>query len=262
MATPTPKLKIAGVFGEVNEILSVAPHYLSANDPRVLRFLYEAQAAINVDAAEAYSALGSVYQLIGDNEKARYSIDNAIKLAPSNYVYLLNKCAGLVNLGFFREAQQVFDRVARPETGFFTKVWDMGYVCGAFSSMTQHLQRASTMGLDLNGLDIKTAARAARVLEKAGLTDADIGSMLDAVGVLLRENRLFYLGVVPIVRVFDGPDQDWFIEMSYDVGVPPAEAHALYKKLVDEMMRRDSKASLVLSVSFRGMEIEHERSAA
>lgn len=262
MAAPTPKPKTVGIFDEVNEILSSATHYLSANDERVQRLLREAQSSIKVNAAEAYSVKGSIYQLTGEHDQARYSIDNAIKLAPSNYVYLQNKCAGLVNLGFFLEAQQVFDRLADPKTGFFTRAWNMGYVCGAFASMTQHLEKALRLGLDLSGLDIMTAPQAARVLKKAGLTDADIGSTLDAVGALLRENRLFYLGQTPTIRVFDKPDQDSFIEMSYDVGIAPAEAHALYKKFVDQMMRNSSKASSALSVSFRARGMERERSAA
>lgn len=262
MPTPTLKLKSVGIIAEVNDVLHTATHYLAADDAHVQRLLHEAQATIHANAAEAYNAMGSVYQLIGDYEKSRYNIDNAIKLAPSNYVYLLNKSACLINLGFFTEAQRIFDRLAKPELGFFTHAWNQGYVCGAFASMERHLQKAQVMGLDLQGLDTKTAARAARVLDKAGVADSDIGSVLDTAGALLREQRLFYIGEVPSIRVFDGPDENWFVEMSYDVGISPSEAHALYKKFVDQIVHRDSKASFVLSVSFRSRGMNHERSAA
>ena len=262
MPAPTPKLKAASVVTEVNDILRAATHYLGQDDPRVSRLMHDAESMIKVDPAEAYSVMGCVSQLVGDYEKAIYSIDNAIKLAPSRFGYLLNKCGYLLNLGFFADAQSVFDQVARPELGMFTRAWNHGYVCGAFESMVRHLEKARLMQLDLEGLDIQTAQKAAKVLEAKRVSQSDVGFFLNIAGSVLREHKLFYLGLVPSVHVVDDPDSDWFISISYDVGVPLSKAHELYSKLIDQLVGHAPVAPQILSVSFRSGGEQYERSAA
>jgi hypothetical protein len=234
MPAPTPSLKSVEVLAKVNAILAGdVSHFIPEDDATIQRLLRDAARSISANPAYAYAALAGVYQLTGNAEKARYNADNALKLASSEYRLIGHKSSILINLGFCSEALEVYQRGSNPEFGQMTWMWPQGYACGAFNSMVKHLRRARAMQIDLHGLDTETAEKAAAVLEKTGISESQIATALDIIGTVLREHKLFYLGPIPKVTVFDEPGHEPFIHMAYSVGVASSSAHELYQEFVD-----------------------------
>ena len=261
MISDTPKTIASDLTPLINALVIKTTRYLAPDDMQLRRLIRQAEQLIGADAAQGHSALAALYQLTGDRERTLHHIDNAIQLAPSTLDHLGNKATNLANLGYYSEAQIFFDRAVDPEKGKMTFGWGKGCIYGAFRTMLRHLQRAREMTLELSGLDTEIAERAAAVLEKAGVTDADIAKVLDIFGGVVRQRRLFYAGQAPQVIVFDEIGQEPFIEMVFDFDVPPAEAHKIYLEFVDQVIEKMPAAPSVLSVSCRSW-AEHERSAA
>jgi tetratricopeptide (TPR) repeat protein len=262
MPAPIPKLKSVEVMDRVNAILKDLTAYVPEDNVEIRRLLKDSEASIKVNPALGHAALSVVYQIIGNAEKARYHIDNAIKLAPSEHLLLVNKSSILINLGFYSEALPVYVKSASPESGHMTLAWLQGYVCGAFTTMATHLKKARKMQLDLKGSDVETAERAAAVLEQTGVDERELAGTLDFLGAVLRDHKLFYVGVTPHVVVFNEPDHDPFIRMSYQVAVSPTDSHRIYMEFIERMTTARRTPPSCLSVSVRSHKTQHARQAA
>lgn len=251
------------VIERTNAVLGGAVSYLPEDDFRFKELLREAKASIPASPAVAHAAIACVYQLIGDATNARHHANNAIQLAPGNPDLYTNKSTILANLGYFSEAQEPFAKGSDPERGQMTQVWKKGYIKAAFQMMRQYLEKARLMKLDLAGLDTSTAETAARIMDKAGVTDADLGRMLDVAGEVLREHRLFYIGAAPQVLAIDEPGHDPFIQMTFGVALTPSAAVDLYMEFIERVTTTRENLPGILSVAFSGKgEHANERSAA
>ncbi len=262
MTSGNPKTKAAELNDQVNALVGQTTRWLTPDDMRLRRLIRQAEQLIGADPAEGHSSLAALYQLTGDREITLHHADNAIQLAPGNPLYFGNKATNLGNLGYFSEAQAFYERAIDPEKGKMTSGWSKGYIFGAFRTMRRHLDKARKMQLDLENLDTNTAERASAILEKVEATDADIGKVLDVLGGVVRQHRLFYAGSAPRVSVFDVAGQEPFVEMVFDFDVSPAEAHQFYVEFVDQVIATLPTAPSVLSVSCRSWKQQYERSAA
>lgn len=261
MTAGTPKTKDDEIRDQVNALVSATTRHLQADDFALKRMMKVVEQLRNADPAATDSHLAALVQLTGDRERTLHLIDNAIALAPGQLNFVENKAANLGNLGYFSEAQRFYAIAADPERGFMTRAWHKGYIYGSFQTMRNCFEKSKKMELPLNGLDVDTALRAAAVLDAVKATDANVGKVLDVLGGVMRERRLFYAGQRPQVVVFDTPGQDPFIEMIFDVDVSPVDAHALYVEFVDRVLNTLPNAPQVLTVSCRSWG-ERERSAA
>jgi hypothetical protein len=259
---PIPKLKSVEVIDRVNVILKDLTHFIPEDDLVIRRLLKDAENSIKTNAAMGHAALASVYQLTGNADKARHHSNNAIELASGDYVLLGNKSSILINLGFHSEGLSVYQKSANPELGQMTFVWPQGYACGAFTTMVKHLNRARKMKLDLKGLDVETAEKAAAVLEKTGVSESQVAAALDLIGGVLREHKQFFVGPSPQVTVFNEPGHDPFIRMTYGVALSPSAAHDLYREFIAQVVQAQVPIPSCLSVSVRSSKPEHARQAA
>ena len=78
----------------------------------------------------------------------------------------------------------------------------------------------------------------------------------------MRQNKLFFIGTVTQITVFRETGLSPFIEMVFDFGISPEEAHTLYERYVDALVEMKPSAPSQLSVSFRSRVQRHERDAA
>ena len=262
MPAPIPKLKSVDVIDRVNAILKDLTTFVPESDLEVRRLLKDSEDSIKASPALGHAALSSVYQIIGNAEKARYHIENAIKLAPSEYALIGNQSSILANLGFYSEALRVYEKSANPELGQMTWVWPQGYAIGAFSTMVKHLTKARKMELDLKGLDVETAEKCAVVLQKSRVTESQIVAALEFVGSVLRDHKLFFVGPNPRVAVFNEPGQEPFIRMTYGVAVSPSAAHQLYLEFIDRTVKAEVPIPNCLSVSLRSAKPDYASKAA
>jgi hypothetical protein len=262
MPTGTPLPNAKQVFEEIGMVLRPLGHYLSPNDWNIKRLARMAEQLVHAAPADGYSALACIIQLTGDSKKAISHIDNAIRLAGDKMFYLSTKVGILCNLGFFSEALDVYRQSAAPERGNMTAAWHRGYLCGAFKTMSSFIPRAKKMQLDLGGLDVDTAVRAANVMEKAGIADEDVARVFDAAGHVLRAHRLFFVGDGLRVKVFDAEDHDAFIEATFDLEASLKDVHQLYQEFVDQVIETILNVPAGLTVSFRPWKQQNERNAA
>lgn len=262
MPAPIPKLKSVEVIDQVNVILKDLAQFIPEDDLVIRRLLKDAENSIKANPAFGHAALASVYQLTGNVEQALHHANNAIELASGEYTLLGNKSSILANLGFYSEALRAFEKSANPELGQMTWVWPQGYTCGAFSTMVKYLKKARKMNLDLKGLDVETAEKAAGLLERIGVNESQIAAALDFVGDVLRRHKLFYVGMTPKVTVFDEPEHEPFIRTTYSVVVSPSAAHDLYREFIARAVQAQVSIPGCLSVSVRSFKPEHARQAA
>jgi len=246
----------------VNAILKDLTAFVPEADLDIRRLLKDSEESIKAHPAFGHAALGSVYQIMGNAEKARYHMENAIKLAPSEHVLLANYSSILANLGFYCEALRVYERAADPKLGQMTWAWPQGYVFGAFTTMVKHLKRARKMKFDLKGLDVETAEKGAVVLERTEISESQVAAALEFVGATLRDHKLFYVGPTPRVAVYDEPGQEPFIRMTYSVAVSSSIAHEIYLEFVDRAVKAHVPIPNFLSVSVRSAKPDHARKAA
>lgn len=261
MPAPIPKLKADSVIDQVNSIILAATTYLPPDDMVVRRLLREAEDSITASPAAGHSALACVYQLVGDAEKAKHHSDNAIRLS-GDLVFVVNRSSILANLGLASEGQQSFKAVIPPEKGWTKFIWNQGLVLGAYRMMNDALVTARRLMLDLEQIDTQTVERAAQVMEKLNISDADVALILDAAGEILRKHRLFYVGKAPRVDIWDGDGRMPFIRVTFKTSVSQQAAHDMYMELVDKVLERSPRAHSAVSVEFEGATAGDERKAA
>lgn len=262
MVFGTPRTKGSNVLDRINAVLRETTHYLPREDWNVRQLLHLAEDLVQADPPTGHSAIAAVYQLTGDIDAVRHHSANAIKLAPGEPILSRNYATHLANLGFFSEAQEEFVRIANPERGMMSATWPIGYRSGAFCTMARYLAKARTMELELNGIDVQTAEQAAELLARVDVTDASVAAVLDQVGQVMRDNKLFFVGEGPAVSVWNDPGCSPFIEYVFQFEVPSPDAQRLYLDFIDAMTKSVPAMPDVLSVLFRAWNREHERSAA
>lgn len=261
MPAPVPQLKANAIIEQVSSIIVSATTYLSPDDMVIRRLLREAEDSIVAYPAAGHSALACVYQLVGDAERTKYHIDNAIRLS-NDLVWVVNRSAILSNLGFASEGQKSFKAVVAPENGWMKVVWNQGFALGAYRTMNDALVGARKLKLDIEQLDASTVERAAKVMEKLNLSDADVALIFDAAGEILRKRRLFYLGQAPRTVVWDGDGRMPFIKIIFKTSSSPQATQDMYLELVDKVLERSLIAHSAVSVEFEGATASDERKAA
>ncbi len=263
MPSGVPQPNSEQVFEEISLVLRRLTRYLPSTDWDVKRLNKMAEQLSNANEVEGANALATIWQMTGDRDKALRYADHAIDHAQNSLFYCSSKLAILSNLGYFSEALSLFKYCSPPEKGNMTNAWKRGYLCGAFRTMKSHLPKATKMGFELGGLDIDTAARAANVMEKAGVSDEDVAKIMDVAGRVLRDHKLFFVGDGLRVSVFNTEaEHDPFIEISFDLDVSSKEAQGLYLEFVDQVTQNVPVVPAVVTVSFRPGKQPHERNAA
>lgn len=262
MAYAAPQPDSERVFAEINAVLTRVTHYVSADSWDIRRLCKLADQLGKANEIEGANALGTIWQMTGDREKAVGYIDYAIANSDDPAFYSCSKISILANLGYFSEALSAFRDCSAPEKGRMTHAWEYGYICAAFRCMKSHLPKANKMKFDLGGLDTDTAVRAANVLEAATVTDEDVARILDVAGSVLRARKLFFVGEGLRMNVREADDSDPLIDITFDVAVSSKEVHAMYQEFVDQALASVPILPAVLSVSFVPWEQANERSAA
>lgn len=228
-------------------ILSLGP-YLSSDDPRVMRWFREADKLVKANAVEAWRFRAIVNQLIGDVEQARYCIDNAINLNRNDPIMLETKCVILSNLGEFSEAQEAYERSGSPRLGLYPKGVLNGKNCGATRQIAQYIEEARKLNLEVSSLEPVEIEAAARLMEKHGFSDSDVGRVLDVAGEILRECKVMFLGQIEVFS-FDAPDDpalSFVIKLPFDA----YKCEELDTELASRLVGQRIPVPWLLSVNF------------
>lgn len=227
-------------------------HYCEESDPVVLNLFDDIQKLMKASAKQGHVLKGLVFQLCGDVEKARYHVENAGKIGQERS-YVQSVLGSInVNFGYFSLAQKNIYQSADPIYGQLTNNFDIALSCGAFSCLNGFIDKANKMNLDLAVLPVDLVRRAGAILDSAGVTDAQIGAMLDAAGEVLREEKLFFVGNMPDFEVSEGLYGDaGCVFLRYALPVTPEEAARLFDRLAEKIVARIDPVPDAFYVSFR-----------
>lgn len=245
---PVALTKGKEIFDETNQLLAEIRSYLPDTDIRIKRLLFEADKIIRSNAAEGYSAKAAVYQLTGNLDQVLKNIDNATKLS-SEPVLLANKCAFLLNLGFFSTAQETYRSAMHPRKGLFGEKFDFGLACGAFQTMERFLEEATKMKLDLKHLDTATALRASRFLTQHEFGEEEVAVFLDVAGEIMREQRVIFMDEPQIL--VSPTDNEPLLSFIFLLPVDSYRAEKLDTDLQSRFVERFPEFPRFLSIGFR-----------
>lgn len=222
-------------------------HYLTRDNMEVRKLARECEALIKTDAAQAYVAYSYLAQLCGEKEEALSAAVNAQKLggAPGEEAAI---CA-LVNLGWFTEAQPKASLFAAPAKGRFSAAFGLLLAAGSVQETWQFLQGLPKMGIDAPKDMPEFVKEAAAILRAANLPDADVASVLDAAGEVLRANRLLYVGPGPEVSV-ERHSGGGLVHFLFRIACTPKETAKVNWQLASLMAEKPSATLQRVHVSF------------
>lgn len=242
----------------INALLTSSRFYRDEHDFEVRELLGRAQALKKVDPQAGFAAEARLHQLFGNADHALAKIKIAEQYGFSPDV-LGDKCAILVNLGFFTRAQAVYKNCCDPRYGIFSSFGEAGVACGAIQQYAAFFQQAEKMGL---AYDVDRAAwvfKAASVLGRCGISDGALGEALDAVGELMRASRMFFLGSGPDLFAWDTQEAESFIHLAYRFPLQAPEAERLDTLLVERLLDAERLLPDCVSITMKSGLPLHER---
>lgn len=237
MTSKLPATISNDLSNETNLLLQSTGHYLDETNLNIRRLLAAAKKLMAVDPFESHIAYALIYQICGDVAKVKDHLRIAEKLGSPLRTTEMSTITN-INLGFFSEAQQSYKLCGSPKTGNFLKSLNAGYASLSFLQICDFLDDAIKMNFDLNNVDFETAQKVKNVLQSAGISQEDLSAIVDIVGEILRENKLFYLNNLPDISIEDdvlgAPCVfiTFFIKESYE------NAAKLYGTFIDRLISR------------------------
>lgn len=250
MTSQLPATISNDLSNQTNLLLQSTGHYLDESNLNIRRLLAAAKKLMAADPFESHIAYALIYQICGNVAKVKDHLRIAEKLGDplttSGIATVTN-----INLGFFSEAQQNYKLCGSPKTGNFLKSLNAGYASLSFQQICDFLDEAKKMNMDLNNVDLETAQKVKNVLQSAGVSQEDLSAIVDIVGGILRENKLFYLNNLPDIFVEDKPSEapcvfiTFFIKDSYE------NAAKLYETFIDRLILRFGHIPEALHISIQ-----------
>jgi hypothetical protein len=183
---------------EVIDRINVAidqPNYADPNSFEMRWIKRECERVRDLEPGLGWSLLACYYSMIGDANEVRRSFEASWRLEQSAHA-CANYYANLSNLGYFSEAHDFFMDHARPEKGRLSQL--ASKTTGSFQALVTYFDEAKAKGfvtVDPVHVDYRTAAS---VLSRNGISDAEVAQHMDAVGVVMRQHRMFYTGDIQV----------------------------------------------------------------
>lgn len=236
----------------ISSLLVNTIHYLDENSLQIRRLLADAKKLISADAYQGYVALGNIYHLCGNYEKMRISHRNSERLSSDVGTHGWS-AACECNLGFSSVAQDHYRIVGIPTKGDFRSAFSLGTACGALHLLSEYIEQAEKMKIDLAGLPISDVKEAERVLSHAGISDSDVAAMLDLAGEVMREDRVFYSGDPESVIELDSGDSidNACVHMIFRIALPGKVVAGMGVRLAEKIAERIESIPDQFHISFR-----------
>lgn len=248
MIPAAPQTISVELMDKICDLQVVSNCFLDKNEFKIARLLADIRKLATVDAYAAHIAYGAVHQLCGDVEQMRDHFKNAAKIG-NVLIAEGQSTIGEINVGFASVAQELYRRSADPTGGYFTKTYHLAKCCGAFQMVRAFTERAKEMKIDLADINTDENERVATLLAEAGVSDADVATMLDLAGEVLREERIFPTGE-PEIEVDDDSLQPC-VYYRYSLPASPADTAKMFDRLAYKIATRLDSIPDAFHVSFR-----------
>lgn len=242
MSKPVPLSKTANLKRDTNQFtqsVTVVGEY-----DRMLFAAIE-RAAIDLqgpgrDVVNGSLYRAAIYSASGKLEDAEKMFRNA-ELNHGTSPARIARMSHLANHGYSGEVMALADAAfADRGTANFVDVAEIVFASGGFHKIVQKVDAsiANQEVLKMNDvLDLSRSASA--VLDQLGVTDAQVGAMLDLAGAQLRGHKLWWQGERPLVTVLTEGKGGPALMYDYRVHVTPDEAAQISWALTNELVDQD-----------------------
>lgn len=232
-----PVTKSNELIREINEFLEAARTYQSEGDFWFRQKLREAGKLLKVSPIEGHNVLANLYGAAGDLNGVNRHFEMAIRI--ENSPILWGNRAGIVsNLGYFSDAQIAYAKSASPELGFFASHLTIGLLVGAFHKIMEFGAVALRMNSKFDREKFEVASRAAKLMDEFQVTDLDLAKILDVAGTILREERMFFMGNLPDILVWDQDATERYLSIGIRLPVTSKRASILDRELGNRLFAR------------------------
>lgn len=236
------------LVAKVNALQEASPKYIDPSsltqESREWRLMKrDIDALFRVDARDAWEVTGMWHALSADAEGMENAFANSIALGHSE-TNCLNLMVNRLNLANFSGAQEQYGAVGAPEANMFSTMVIDGFKAGAFQTVAAFIGRLPSMGIDWQDAGLKSdALDAAEILQKAGISDADVAKHLDIAGGVLKGHGIRPKGG-PRVTVAPG----FFEAVTFQFEVPVSAKEAFEMNV--ELAIAEDEAGIPKDVHF------------
>ena len=260
-AMPLTADKGSELVEDLNRVLHSSSRYPSPDEFWFRRMLSEANKLKTVNEIEAYNVLAQLYGLVGDVDTARRFINTAILLGGGPLLQI-NKAVILSNLGYFSEAVEPFVQGINPRAGLFTSRWRLGLALGRVHTLQDLVSQSVAINLEhIDSVDTKLISKMSRLLDEISMTDDQLTGLIDTVGEVLRENRLFFAGDGPEMAVWDDDPLEQHVSFMFALPVPVSEAVELDEQLGHRLFEKHGDLPPELIIHFESSFTDNEHIA-
>lgn len=208
------------IIAQLNNVRSNV-YYAEKSSLIWIKIKRQCEKLVQANAAEGWGTLGLLYTTAGDVEEMERSFFNAIRLGGQSF-FASNILASYGNLGLFSKAHALFEKVGDPEGGNFSELFQDGIEIGAFHKLSEFIGAAKKMNIEIDNFRLDLTERATSVLARAGISDSDVASNMDAAGTILRRKRIF-ASVPTDVLVTDVAGEFSGVTITFKLPLSPAE---------------------------------------
>jgi len=233
-----PQTLSAETAGALNALISESDRFKDWNSAEIQTLVRAVEKLQKVDAREAFVRFGALAAICGDVDGVFEYYKKAL-LLPDVLETKHEFWTSLLNAGLYGKAQEIGSWLLDAKRGFFQKVWQQAVAAGQVLEVWNRLSDAKRTYPELSELDFSSVENAVAVMRAHGLTDSDIGSVLDLMGEIQRAHSIMFSGVfVSILRVMRPPEDPPYIYFTIQLDASVDEIHALNRELARLVVER------------------------
>lgn len=248
MILRNPQTIANAVFVKIDNMI-VNAEYIDPNGFFYLSVSREISSLMHADPYNAYLAKAFLNHLTGQIDITNQEFERAKQLGPKRMVEL-NRAIALSNLGYFSQAQEIFEKISSPEHGELDGDIVLGYSSLSFVSLCNWFDKAKKCEFDLTGYDTETCYKAKKVLEESGTTQEELGKFADVCGSIIRKHNIFTIGDIEYA-IDDGEFELPCIYVTFRLKVTSDEAATFNEELFTAMVSQFGYISNSIHFSFK-----------
>lgn len=183
------------------------------------------------DAREAFVLLGSLAAICGDVDGLFQYYEKALRL-PDQITTKREFWSSLANAGLYQKAQHLGHWLLDPKRGFFPAIWKQAASIGLILEVRNGLAQATKTYPELTKLDFSSIDNAARAMDDRGVSDEEIGGVLDLMGNIQRKHRIMFSGqFVTKVNVMRPPEDPPYLYITLSLSTGVDKIHTMNREL-------------------------------
>ncbi len=230
MPAGRPQTIAPEVLGGIQKWLATASTYAQPNDFFFKSTLQSAEKLSNADSFAGALAKAFTYHLIGEIDESLHWVGNLRKYQREPMAVSATEAIVLSNLGYFGRATDVF-RKTPAEPGMLEAIL---LVCGSFEMLLARAEGTALADTEKGREIILVAERCVMTLSQFGIQEAQLQSVLELAGEVLRSHRMFFADELPLIRT----NEDGLL-YQLRVRVDPSVAAQYTDEVIDLMIERD-----------------------